>query len=72
MSNDKTSAVDVVAMRAEEYSDAEKKSVIISLTTKYSKAERRYSVPLLCLYDLMMDLQRLHASTSSGADSLDG
>jgi hypothetical protein len=62
MSNAKTPPVNVVALRAEEYSDEEKKSVVITLTTKYSGAQRRYSVPLTCLYDLMTDLQRLHAS----------
>ena len=52
--------VRVVSLRAEAYS-ADEKFVIITLTTKYSTAERTYSVPLECFDDLVMDLQRLHA-----------
>jgi hypothetical protein len=67
MSDGKTPPVHVVAMHADEYSDEEKKSVVISLTTKYSGAQRRYSMPLACLHDLMMDLQRLHSSNRASS-----
>jgi len=52
--------VSVVALRAEAYS-FDNKSVIISVTTKYSSAERTYSVPLECFHDIVVDLQRLNA-----------
>jgi hypothetical protein len=32
------------------------------LRTKYSSAERKYSVPIECFHDLIVDLQRLNAS----------
>ena len=50
--------VSVVALRAENYS-AEDDSIVISLRTKYSTAERTYSVPADCLEDLIADLRRL-------------
>jgi hypothetical protein len=50
--------VSVVALRAERYSAADD-SVVISLRTKYSTAERTYSVPVECLRDLIVDLRRL-------------
>lgn len=74
MTDGKTPPVHVVAMRAERYANEEKKSFVISLTTKYSRAERRYSVPFECLHDLMRDIQRLNASSrvdSAGMDALD-
>ncbi|MGA9202045.1 MAG: hypothetical protein WBZ67_16280, partial [Pseudolabrys sp.] len=52
--------VGIVALRAEA---CDGKSVIISLTTKYSSAERVYSVPLECFHDLVVDLRRLNASS---------
>jgi len=52
--------ISVIALRAEAYS-FDDKSVIISLTTKYSSAERTYSVPLECFHDIVVDLQRLTA-----------
>ena len=52
--------ISVIALKAKEFSP-DGKSVIISLTTKYSAAERQYSVPLECLYDFVVDLQRLNA-----------
>jgi hypothetical protein len=57
--------VSVVALRAEAYS-LEDNTVVISLTTKYSSAERTYSVPLGCFDDLVVDLQRLNALDTSG------
>ena len=53
--------VSVVALRAENYS-AEDDSIVISLRTKYSTAERIYSVPVECLRDLIVDLRRLSLS----------
>ena len=53
--------VTVVAFRAESYSP-DGKNLVISLRTKYSSAERRYSVSLECLRDLLVDLQRLQTS----------
>ena len=50
--------VSVVALRAENYSVADD-SIVISLRTKYSTAERIYSVPVECLQDLIADLRRL-------------
>jgi hypothetical protein len=60
MQEDKPLPVAVIALRADDYSP-DRKNVIISLTTKYSAAERRYSVPVECLHDLIVDLQRLNA-----------
>ena len=54
--------VSVAALRAESYS-ADDRNIVISLLTKYSTAERKYSVPVECLQDLIIDLKRL--STSS-------
>lgn len=64
MSQDKTSPISVIALRADDYS-ADGKAVTISLTTKYSAAERKYSVPVECLRDLVADLQRLNADAST-------
>jgi hypothetical protein len=54
-------SVSVVALRAKSYSAADD-SVVISLRTKYSTAERTYSVPVECLQDLIVDLRRLSLS----------
>lgn len=62
MSQDETLPVSIVALRAEGYS-AEGNSVVISLRTKFSGAERKYSVPLECFHDLIVDFQRLNASS---------
>jgi hypothetical protein len=52
--------ISILALRAEDYSpDGE--NVIISLATKYSTMERKYSVPVECFYDLVTDLKRLNA-----------
>ena len=56
-----TAPVTVVAFRAESHSP-DGKNLIISLRTKYSSAERKYSVPVECLKDFRIDLQRLQAS----------
>ena len=66
-----TAAVTVVAFRAESYS-SDGKNLIISLRTKYSAAERKYSVPLECLRDFFVDLQRLQAfNIEHPAENLD-
>lgn len=68
MSYDKTGAISVTAMRADGYSD-DGRSRVISLKTKYSAAERRYSVPVECFNDLIVDLQRLVGSASTASSS---
>ena len=60
MSQDEVLPVSVVALRAESYSPDG--HVVISLCTTFSKAERKYSVPLECFHDLIIDLERLNAS----------
>ena len=50
--------VSVVALRAESRS-VDGKNIVISLRTKYSTAERKYSVPLECFQDFIVDVQRL-------------
>ena len=52
--------ISVVALRAEAYSPDDR-TVLISLTTKYSSVERTYAVPLDCFYDLVVDLEKLGA-----------
>ena len=64
MSQDETLPVSVIALRAEGYS-SDRTCVIISLRTKFSSAERKYSVPLECFHDLIVDLQRLNASAGN-------
>ena len=66
----KTLPISVVALRAEGYS-ANGAEVVISLRTRYSTAERKYSVPLECFSDLLLDLQRLEASKQSAPDKAD-
>jgi hypothetical protein len=72
--NDKSkemAPIAVVAFRAESYSP-DGKNLVISLRTKYSSAERKYSVPLECLRDLLVDLQRLQTSKlEHSAEDLD-
>lgn len=63
MIQENSNVVSVIGLRAEEYL-TDCKSVIISLTTKYSVVERRYSVPIECLRDFILDLQRLNAAES--------
>jgi hypothetical protein len=64
MSQDETLPVSIVALRAEGYSP-DGDSIVISLRTKFSSAERKYSVPLGCFHDLIIDLQRLNANKSA-------
>ena len=66
-----TAPITVVAFRAESYSP-DGKNLIISLRTKYSSAEWKYSVPVECLKDLLIDLQRLQAfNIEHPAENLD-
>ena len=53
--------IGVTTLRAEDYS-SDGKDIIISLAIKYADAERKYSVPVECLHDLIVDLQRLNAT----------
>jgi hypothetical protein len=64
MIQDKTIPVSVIALRADDYSP-DGKNVIVSLTTKFSTAERKYSVPVECFHDFIVDLQRLNAAASA-------
>ena len=57
-----TVPVSVIELRAESYS-VDGDNIVVSLRTKYSTAERKYSVPVQCFQDLIVDLQRLNAST---------
>lgn len=50
--------VSVTEARAESYSSGDD-TVVVSLRTKYSTKERKYSIPVECLRDLIVDLQRL-------------
>jgi hypothetical protein len=63
MEQSKTLPVNLIAMRADKYAP-DGKSLIISMTTKYS-AERTYSVPVECLYELIADLQKLKRPTAA-------
>jgi hypothetical protein len=62
MSQEDAFPLSVIALRAERYSP-DGNSVVISMRTKFSNAERKYSVPLECFHDLIVDLQRLNSST---------
>jgi hypothetical protein len=61
--SDETNWITVIGIRANGYSP-DGKNINISLTTKYSAAERRYSVPIECFRDLVLDLQRLNTGAS--------
>lgn len=64
MRQENTGPVSVIALRADGYS-SDGKSLIISLITKYSAAERKYSMPIECFRDLIIDLRRLNADAGS-------
>jgi hypothetical protein len=65
-----TVPVSVVALRAESYS-ASGDNIVVSLRTKYSTAERKYSVPLECFQDLIVDLRRLNTITRNEPGNAD-
>ncbi len=52
--------VSVIALRADAYS--RDGSIVISLRTKVSGAERKYSIPLECFRDLIVDLRRMNTT----------
>src|SRR5262249_14020574 len=52
--------VSVTEARAESYSSGDD-TVVVSLRTKYSTKERKYIIPVECLRDLIVDLQRLNS-----------
>ena len=51
----------VTELRAESYS-VDSDNIVITLRTKYSTNERKYSIPVECFRDLIIDLQRLHVA----------
>jgi hypothetical protein len=55
--------ISVVALRAESYSVGDD-NIVVSLRAKYSSAERRYSIPVECFEDLIVDLRRLSSPVS--------
>jgi hypothetical protein len=67
MSQDDASSISVIAFRAERYSQ-DGKSIVISFWTKFPSAERKYLVPMECLRDFLVDLQRLDAIASADRD----
>jgi hypothetical protein len=40
-------------------------NIVVSLKTKYSGIELKYSVPVECFRDLLIDVQRLEASKAN-------
>ena len=58
--NGVTTPLQIVSLRAESYARGDG-AVVISLRAKYSNSDRRYLVPLECLRNLVLDLQRLNA-----------
>jgi hypothetical protein len=66
MNQNKEIPIAVVDFRADDYSP-DGKSVIVSLTTKYSAQRRTYSLPLPCLYAFIADLQKLQSMDASQA-----
>ena len=61
MDRDLPNSVAVSALRAVGLSP-DGSEIIISLSVRYSTAERKYSVPVECFYDLAVDLRRLNAT----------
>ena len=61
MSQDEAFLVNVVALKAEGYS-TDGNNVVVSLRTKFSSREQKYSVPIECFRDFIVDLQQLNAS----------
>ena len=60
--------VRIIELRAEQYA-ADERAVVISLRVKYSSSDRKYLVPLDCLHDLILDLQRLNAAAAGDLDA---
>ena len=61
MTEHKKLPISVTALRANDYSP-DGKNIIMSVTTKYSNVDRKYSIPLECFYDFIVDLHRLNAN----------
>ena len=55
--------VSVTELRAESYS-VDGDNIVITLRTKYSTNERKYSIPVECFRDLIIDLQRLNVAAT--------
>jgi len=68
--NGLTTPLRIVALRAESYAP-EDGAVVISLRAKYATAKRKYLVPLECLHDLVLDLQRLNATAKASVSAPD-
>lgn len=60
--------VTVTELRAESYSADG--NVVISLRTKYSTNEWKYSIPVECFLDLVIDLKRLNLAPPIQPDKL--
>jgi hypothetical protein len=67
MSTSDSTSIRVTALRAERYSQ-DRKSILVTFRTNISEAERRYLVPMECLHDFVVDLQRLRASPNISPD----
>src|SRR4029079_2272873 len=65
MQHSKAPPINVIDIRAHEYSQ-DGKNIIISLATKYSAERRSYAVPVECLYDLISDLRALKPPSDEG------
>ena len=63
MDRDLHAPIGITALRAIGVSE-DGKSIILSLTVKYSRAERTYTVPVDCFEDLIVDLRRLNATAA--------
>ena len=59
--------VTVTELRAESYSADG--NVVISLRTRYSPNEWKYTIPLECLRDLIIDLRRLNLAPPTQPDT---
>ena len=64
MDRDSHAPIGITALRAVGVSE-DGTSIILSLTVKYSRAERTYTVPIDCFEDLIVDLRRLNATAAS-------
>ena len=66
MQQSKAPAINVIDLRAHEYTP-DGKGIIVSLATKYSPERRNYSVPVECLYNLISDLRTLKPPSNGAA-----
>jgi hypothetical protein len=56
--------ISVTALKAEGYS-TNGNNIIISITVRFLRTERKYSVPVECFYGLIASLQTLNAPKSA-------